>query len=87
MLSNPVLATLRCPEDRSDLALAGDTLVDQINVAIREGRLTSKSGKQIVEVLDGGLVRADGKRLYPIIQGIPLLLIDDAIDLEQDALA
>jgi uncharacterized protein YbaR (Trm112 family) len=35
--------------------------------------------------LDGGLVRADGQVLYPIIDRIPVLLVDEGILLAQNS--
>jgi uncharacterized protein len=37
----------------------------------------------VTEPLDGGLVRADQKILYPIRENIPVMLIDEGIPLEQ----
>ncbi len=34
-----------------------------------------------MEKIDGGLVREDGKCLYPIRGNIPIMLIDEAIPL------
>jgi uncharacterized protein YbaR (Trm112 family) len=73
---------LRCPEDRTPLAPAPLEVVDDINRAIREGRLTTVSGKRVEQVIDGGLVRAAGDILYPIVEKIPVLLRDEAITLQ-----
>ena len=35
--------------------------------------------------LEGGLLRADGKVVYPIRNGIPVMLIDEAIPLGESA--
>ena len=42
-------------------------------------RLAERSMKSI----DGGLMRARGDLLYPIIDGIPMLLRDEAIEIDQ----
>ena len=39
-------------------------------------------GKKIEKALDGGLLRQDGKVLYPVRGGIPIMLIDEAILIE-----
>jgi uncharacterized protein YbaR (Trm112 family) len=78
-----VLSILRCPETRTPLDAASDALVNEINAAIRAGRLVDRSGKAIVETIDGGLVRAAGDVLYPIVDQIPVLLVDESIALSQ----
>jgi uncharacterized protein YbaR (Trm112 family) len=81
MLHMKSLHYLRCPEDRSELTLAADDLVREINAAIRASRVTNAAGRFLHEPLDAGLIRARGDVLYPIIHGIPLLLRDEAISL------
>ena len=83
MLQADVLAILRCPDDHSELAVASQEVVDQVNESIRKGRLVNRAGKWVDRSIDGGLVRADRAVLYPIIDHIPVLLRDDAILLSQ----
>lgn len=79
MLSAQFLAMLCCPEDRSKLSVADAALVAQLNSAVASGRLKSRGGQKIEKRLDGALIRADGRLIYPIIDQIPILLIDEAI--------
>jgi uncharacterized protein YbaR (Trm112 family) len=78
-----VLSILRCPETQTPLNAASDALVNEINAAIRAGRLVDRAGKAIVETIDGGLVRLAGDVLYPIVDQIPVLLADESIALSQ----
>lgn len=78
-----VLAVLCCPGNRSALSPASESVVNQINVAVHERRLSNLAGRVLEQPIDGGLIRADGTLLYPIIDGIPVLLHDDAIPLHQ----
>ena len=43
----------------------------------------NKAKKPVTEKLDGGLIRADNKILYPIREDIPVMLIDEGIPLDQ----
>jgi uncharacterized protein YbaR (Trm112 family) len=83
MLPTELFAILRCPDDRSTLTPATSADVDRINAAIRRGRLVNRAGKLVERPLDGGLVRADGAFLYPILDQIPVLLLGDAIPMDQ----
>ncbi|MEX0612687.1 MAG: hypothetical protein WD738_17290 [Pirellulales bacterium] len=83
MLRSEVLAVLRCPEDRSELTAAPEAIVERLNADVREGRLLDRAGKPVARTIDGGLIRADGAVLYPIVDQIPILLRDDAILLDQ----
>jgi uncharacterized protein YbaR (Trm112 family) len=78
-----VLSILRCPETHTPLDAASDALINEINAAIRAGRLVDRAGKAVVETIDGGLVRAAGDVLYPIVDQIPVLLADESIELSQ----
>ncbi len=78
---------LVCPEDHSPLRLASVDLIAKLNRAVGSGTLCNKAGARIDRRLDGGLVRADRTLLYPIIDDIPMMLVDEAIPLDQPALA
>jgi uncharacterized protein YbaR (Trm112 family) len=83
MLQPELLAILRCPDNQSRLTQAPNDTVRRINAAIRDGRITNRAGKHPDEEIESGLIREDGAYLYPIIDGIPVLLRDDAIPLNQ----
>ena len=75
------LSSLICPETREPLSVADDALIAKVNGAL-EGGLKNKGGEPVQAPLDGGLLRADGKVLYPIWKEIPNLLIAEGIPLD-----
>jgi uncharacterized protein len=81
MLDAELLKILCCPETHEPLALADASLIDRVNQQIAAGQLRNRAGQPVTEKLDGGLIRADRRFLYPIRQDIPVLLIDEAIPL------
>jgi uncharacterized protein YbaR (Trm112 family) len=83
MLRPEVLATLSCPEERSRLTPASETLVAQMNALIRRGELRNRAGRIVQNQLDSGLTNASGELLYPILDGIPVLVREEAIPLNQ----
>lgn len=83
MVRNELFDILRCPENHASLVPADDALVAELNALIRSGRLRNQAGREVLQTIDGGLVRADGDLLYPIVEQIPVLLRDEAIALDQ----
>lgn len=83
MISAEFIAMLLCPENRLPLALANAEIVERINAAVRANRLRNRGGQLVTEPLDGGLLRQDGRVLYPVISDIPRMLLDDGIPLDQ----
>lgn len=81
MIAPELLQILCCPETRQSLTAAQPELLEQLNQRIASSTLRNRSGRPVSEKLQGGLVRADGKLLYPIRQQIPVMLIDEAIPL------
>lgn len=77
-----LLSILVCPENRQPLRRAAPELVAALNGKIEAGRLKNRGGAEVRLPLDQGLVREDGKVIYPIRQGIPVLLTEEAIMLE-----
>jgi uncharacterized protein YbaR (Trm112 family) len=81
MIDPMLLEILCCPETKQDVAPAPDALVADLNARVEAGALLNRAGEVVREKLDGGLLRADGKLLYPIREDIPIMLIDEAIPL------
>jgi uncharacterized protein YbaR (Trm112 family) len=78
-----LLAILCCPETKQPVTPAEPALVEKLNEAIASGGLKNNGKKAVSERLDGGLVRADFKILYPIRENIPVMLIEEGIPLDQ----
>ncbi len=85
MIDKQFLDLLVCPENHMSLRLADEALVARLNASIAAGTLVNCGGQVVREAIQGGLVREDGRRLYPIMDNIPVLLIDEAIVLESSA--
>ncbi|MBI2826726.1 MAG: hypothetical protein HYX69_18800 [Planctomycetia bacterium] len=83
MISEELLAILVCPENRTRLALASDALLRDVNRAIAAGRVKNKGGEAVTQVLEAALLREDRAILYPIVDQIPILLVDAGIPLDQ----
>lgn len=77
-----LLAILCCPETKLDVSLADEALITKLNDAVSRGVLKNKAHKLVTERIDGGLIRADRKILYPIREDIPVMLIEEGIPLD-----
>lgn len=78
-----LLAILCCPETKQAVTLADAALIQRLNEAIQNRRLQNKGKQAVTDPVEGGLLRADGKILYPIRENIPVMLIEEGIPLEQ----
>ncbi|HEV7866315.1 MAG TPA: hypothetical protein VGO90_01435 [Chthoniobacteraceae bacterium] len=81
MIRPELLAVLCCPQDRQPLTLASEQVLAQLDQRRLAGALANASGSLIMEPITDGLLRADGRVFYPIRNGIPILLLDEAITL------
>ncbi len=72
-----------CPIDRTPLEPADGSLLGRLNRAIAAGRVKNRVGRRVERPLEAGLIRADHAFLYPILDGIPLLLADEAIPMAE----
>jgi uncharacterized protein YbaR (Trm112 family) len=81
-ISQELLEILVCPETKQPLTVAAETLVAQLNERIAQGTLTNRTGDTVTEAIDSGLVREDGRYLYPVRDDIPIMLIDEAIAID-----
>lgn len=82
-MDKKLLAILCCPVTHKGLAPARGDLLRKVNAAIGSGRLVNREGAPVGAALDEALVTDDGKLLYPVRDGIPVLLEGESIGLEQ----
>ena len=75
------LSILVCPKEKTPLAQAESATLIALNARILKGGVTNAGGRSVEKPLAAGLVRADGRVVYPVVDDIPLLLIDEAITL------
>jgi len=78
-----LLTILRCPITHTGLAVAKRSTIDDVNAAINAGMLSNRDGRVLAEPLAEALVTDDGKVLYPVANGIPVLLEGESINMEQ----
>jgi uncharacterized protein len=83
MIAKDLLDILCCPETKEDLSVADQALIDRINAKITSGSAKNRAGQGVSEKIDSGLVRKDKKFIYPIREDIPIMLIDEALPLDQ----
>ena len=81
-IDKELLAILCCPETKQDVRLFTRAELAALNEKIAEGNVKNASGVAVTEKLDGGLLRADKKILYPIREDIPVMLIEEGILME-----
>ncbi len=78
-IDRDLLEMLACPDTRQRLAEAGADVLERVNQRVRGGKAQNVGGKPVAAELEAGLVRQDGKIVYPVRDGIPVLLIDEGI--------
>ena len=80
-----LLTILRCPVSHKGLSVMKKDQLQKVNAAIDAGGLVNHEGTEVREALSEALVTDDGKRVYPVDDGIPVLLEGESISMEQIA--
>ncbi len=78
-----LLNILRCPITHKGLSRAKRETLDSLNEAISKGDVVNRDGVTLESALKEALVTDDGKLLYPVNDGIPVLLESESVALEQ----
>jgi len=78
-----LLTILRCPVTHKGLSVLKKDKLEKVNAAIAAGKLESHEGVKLAEPLVEALITDDGKRVYPVDEGIPVLLEGESIHMEQ----
>ena len=79
MIDKALVDILLCPENRARLRLVEGPALEKLNAAIAAGQIRTRRGPVVCNPLEMGLLRDDNAVLYPIVDGIPMLLVDEGI--------
>lgn len=77
-----LLDILACPENLTPLHLATQREMDLIRERIRASTLRHWGGMSVTDSFDGLLIRSDGKIAYMVQRGVPVMLVDRAVVLD-----
>lgn len=80
-VSSELVEILVCPETKQPVSLASSDQLSAVNEKVRDGSLRNRGGDAVKEPLTEGLVREDGRILYPVDDGIPVMLVEESIEL------
>jgi uncharacterized protein YbaR (Trm112 family) len=72
---------LICPETKQAVRLMSADELAKLNERIRGGQLRNRGGAEVKTELAEALVREDGRIAYPVDDGIPVMLLDESLEL------
>ncbi len=78
-MDSRLLDILCCPVSKLPVRLLKKPELEALNRSIQAGGIETAAGHAITKPLTAGLIRTDGKLIYPIEDDIPVMLADEAI--------
>ena len=75
------LSLLRCPRTGGELRRAGADELAGFNEGVAQETLRNAAGQKLTQAMEGALVSECGGWLYPVHEGIPVLLVEEAVAL------
>jgi uncharacterized protein YbaR (Trm112 family) len=82
-LDRSLLDILCCPVTRTPLELLPERELHVLNERIAEQRIRNRDDAIVTDPLEEALVTRAGKLVYPVRDGIPVLLEEQAMSLAQ----
>lgn len=80
-VNSELIEILVCPETKQPVSLASPEILSSLNEKIRAGTLRNRGGTKVEKEIQEGLLREDGRILYPVDDGIPVMLIEESIEI------
>ncbi len=82
-IDGKLLEILCCPVSKTPLTRLGPGQLKKINEAIAAGNVQFVHGEPVEQTLREALVTEDSKVVYPVVDGIPILLEEKGIGTTQ----
>ena len=76
-----LLEILVCPETKQPVSLADEAVIARLKADAEAGTLRNRGGEAVTKPIEEALIREDGKVLYPVDDGIPVMLVEESIEL------
>lgn len=80
-----LLDIICCPVTRLPLEILDAARLDTLNAAIRNGAVKNASDEAVEADFGEALISRDGRLVYPVRDGIPILLAEESIQWSQVA--
>jgi len=72
-----------CPVTKLPLQLLDSERLHRLNTAISAGQLRNRAAQSLTATLPEALISRDGRTVYPVREGVPVLLEEESIDWQQ----
>lgn len=82
-LDKRLLDILCCPVSKQPVGTVSSTQLEALNRAVDGSHLVNADGTRVTERLSAGLITRDGRTVYRVDDGIPVMLIDQSIATSQ----
>ena len=80
-VATDLVEILVCPETKQTVRLATAPELASVNAKISAGTLRNRGGEPVKNALVEALIREDGRILYPVDDGIPVMLVEESVEL------
>ncbi len=82
-LDKRLLDILCCPASKQPVSILTSAQLEAINRAVDASQLVNAEGVAVTQRIASGLITRDGRTVYRVDDGIPVMLADQAIATSQ----